>query len=176
MTRLGKLAARMRRLVGAYLPELVYGANDGIVTTFAIVAGTVGASLSTQVILILGFASLFADGVSMAASNILSERSKAGDRLSLREASRHGTATFLGFVIAGFVPLLAYVLALFENREFAFAATLAGLTLFFVGAGRAFFTDRRPLWAGTEMLVIGTGAGAVAYGVGRLGSHLTGTA
>lgn len=50
-----------------YLKEWVYGGVDGVVTTFAIVAGVVGASLSPVVVLILGVANLIADGFSMAA-------------------------------------------------------------------------------------------------------------
>lgn len=30
---------------GAYLAEMIYGANDGIVTTFAVVAGVAGAGI-----------------------------------------------------------------------------------------------------------------------------------
>lgn len=41
----------------------MFGANDGIITTFAVVSGVVGASLSNRIILILGFANLVADGV-----------------------------------------------------------------------------------------------------------------
>ena len=36
---------------GKYVGDMVYGANDGILTTFAIVSGVVGASLPTSVIL-----------------------------------------------------------------------------------------------------------------------------
>ncbi|MFW5655022.1 MAG: VIT1/CCC1 transporter family protein [Roseicyclus sp.] len=163
-----------KSLIRRYLPELVYGANDGIVTTFAIVSGIVGASLSSSAILILGFASLFADGISMAASNILSERSKTEDRPSLRRASRYGAATFCGFIAAGFIPLLAYLLPPFQIPRFALSAGLAGAALFLVGASRAFFTDRTFLRAGIEMLLIGAGAGAVAFGVGHLGAQITG--
>ena len=49
--------------------DWVYGGIDGAVTTFAIVAGVVGADLSTRVVLILGAANLLADGFSMAAAN-----------------------------------------------------------------------------------------------------------
>lgn len=52
-----------------YLRDWVYGGIDGAITTFAIVAGVVGAGLSTNVIFILGLANLIADGFSMAASN-----------------------------------------------------------------------------------------------------------
>src|SRR6056297_447198 len=167
---------RLRSVIRAYLPELVYGANDGIITTFAIVAGIVGASLSHQAILILGFASLFADGISMAASNVSSERSKHDDRPTLRQASRYGTATFAGFVAAGCVPLLAYIVPDFGISRFALAAGLAAAMLFVVGAARAFFTDRKALPAGLEMLLIGAAAGSVAYVVGRLGAYITGGA
>ncbi len=62
--------------VGNYIKDLVYGANDGIITTFAVVAGAVGAGMSSSVIIILGFANLLADGFSMAASNFLGSRSE----------------------------------------------------------------------------------------------------
>lgn len=65
----------------SYLRDFVYGAVDGIVTTFAVVAGVAGAQLSTGVVLILGFANLLADGFSMAVSNFLAtraEREQAG--------------------------------------------------------------------------------------------------
>src|SRR3989338_1278017 len=58
---------------GQYLGEFVYGAIDGTVTTFAVVAGATGASLSPLVVIILGFANLIADGFSMACGNFLSE-------------------------------------------------------------------------------------------------------
>ena len=61
---------------GTYLPDFVYGANDGVVTTFAVVAGASGALLPVGVIIILGIANLLADGFSMGASNFLSLRSQ----------------------------------------------------------------------------------------------------
>ena len=62
-----------------YLRDFVYGGVDGAVTTFAIVAGTIGASLSPRIVLILGAANLVADGFSMAASNFLGTRAESDD-------------------------------------------------------------------------------------------------
>jgi vacuolar iron transporter family protein len=56
------------------IEDFVYGGTDGVITTFAIVAGAFGASLSISVILILGFANLLADGFSMSIGNYLSRR------------------------------------------------------------------------------------------------------
>ena len=61
---------------GRYLKDMIYAANDGIVTTFAVVAATVGGSLSPAIILIVGIANLFADGFSMASGNYLGTRSE----------------------------------------------------------------------------------------------------
>lgn len=61
---------------GKYVSDAVYGALDGIVTTFAIVSGVVGADLNPSIILILGFANLLGDGISMAAGSYLSEKSE----------------------------------------------------------------------------------------------------
>lgn len=60
----------------SYLSDFVYGGIDGSVTTFAVVAGVAGASLSPSIVLILGFANLFADGFSMGVGNYLGTKSK----------------------------------------------------------------------------------------------------
>lgn len=59
-----------------YLWDFVYGSIDGCVTTFAVVAGVVGANLDATVVLILGFANLIADGFSMAVSNYLGTKAE----------------------------------------------------------------------------------------------------
>ncbi len=58
-----------------YLGEFVYGGIDGSVTTFAVVAGSVGAGLDSAVIIILGFANLLADGFAMSVGAFLSAKS-----------------------------------------------------------------------------------------------------
>src|SRR5687768_1256069 len=59
-----------------YLGPFVYGGIDGSVTTFAVVAGSVGAGLNTSVIIILGLANLLADGFSMSIGAYLSAKSQ----------------------------------------------------------------------------------------------------
>lgn len=60
-----------------YLKEIVYGGTDGIITTFAVVAGFSGAgsgSIPLISVVLFGLANLFADGVSMGLGNFLSLR------------------------------------------------------------------------------------------------------
>ena len=69
-----------RRPSASYLRDFIYGAIDGTVTTFAVVAGVAGAGLSDTIVIVLGFANLFADGFSMAVSNFLGARAETQQR------------------------------------------------------------------------------------------------
>ena len=164
-------------MIRHYLPDLVYGANDGIITTFAVVSGVVGANLSERIILILGFANLLADGFSMGASNFLSRRSyaEANERASGPEAAAHGAATVVAFITAGMVPLVAYLAPFSDDVRFPVAVTLTLSTLFAVGASRAVITRLGWMRSGLEMLSVGALAAAVAYSIGALASMVTGT-
>lgn len=71
--------------LGTVIQDVVYGGNDGIVTTFAVVAGTVGADLPHYVIIILGLANLIADGTSMGTGAYLSAKSEADQYKRVRK-------------------------------------------------------------------------------------------
>jgi len=74
----------------SYLRDFVYGGIDGAVTTFAVAAGSIGASLSPRIVLILGAANLVADGFSMAASNYLGTRAESDELARIRAVeARH---------------------------------------------------------------------------------------
>ncbi|MEO9873582.1 MAG: VIT1/CCC1 transporter family protein [Anderseniella sp.] len=71
-----------------YLRDWVYGGIDGAITTFAIVAGVLGAGLSANIILVLGLANLLADGFSMAASNYTGTKTEVDELARYREIER----------------------------------------------------------------------------------------
>ena len=170
----GPVRARLPRLADDYLPDVVYGANDGVITTFAVVSGVVGAALSETIILILGFANLVADGFSMGASNYLSRRSSVDARReSRRPAARRGLATSASFVVVGAVPLVAYLVPLPDDWRYPAAIALTLGTLFAFGASRTVVTRVGWLRSGVEMLLVGAAAAAVAYGIGALAAQLT---
>lgn len=163
-----------------YLGDLVYGAIDGIITTFAIVAGVAGASMSRRVIIVLGVANLIADGFSMAASNYLSIRSRGavdtaeGRHVAEPYALKHGFATLVAFVVAGSVPLITFVFNIAPDSQFAVTTVLTLAALFAVGAARSKVAGERWWASGAEMLVVGAIAAGVAYGIGRWLATVTG--
>lgn len=217
-----------------FVKAAVYGANDGIVTTFAVVAGVAGAQLSTSVILILGFANLLADGLSMGIGDFLGERSEhkylryqymiqewevqnipEEERKELRDFFhergvtkldskeladiiqkypklwtelgfieelgeypeldkalwKSGAVTFLGFVAAGVLPLVPYILeemnlVNFGPNRFLLSAVATGSALFIVGALKTIVTKGKWWLNGMEILFVGSLAAIAAYGIG----------
>ena len=154
-----------------YLGEFVYGAMDGTVTTFAVVAGSVGAALSPQVVLILGFANLFADGFSMAASNYLSTKSKNDLwNESSEEPLKTGLATFISFIFIGFIPLFSFVFSPFSgflSRNAFFASfVLTAFAFLLIGFIKGKISGRSQTVSALESLAIGLAAAGIAYGVG----------
>lgn len=169
--------------IGKYIGDLVYGATDGIITTFAVVAGVAGAELSASVVIILGFSNLIADGFSMATSNYLARKSESDYEKTLNQESKETTeteekppiksalATFLSFVLAGAIPLLPYTLGI-KGDVFIMAVISTSLILFVVGSLRTLVTKIKWWIGGIEMLLLGTLAASVAYFIGNILSKL----
>ncbi len=165
---------------GVYVGDLVYGANDGIVTTFAVVAGAMGALLSPGVVIIMGLANLLGDGVSMGASNYLALRSEkelrdsqGGDGAldngdgSTSHFVQHGAITFVSFLVTGSIPLIPYIFSMGNPQtSFVLSSVFAAVTFWCVGAARTLLTGGSPWKAGAEILVIGGMASGVAFAVG----------
>lgn len=158
---------------GDYIRDIVLSANDGIVTTFAVVTGSLGASLSPSVVIILGFANLFADGISMSTSSYLGIKSEieyeqnSGEKIKMgNKPLKNGIVTFISFVIAGFIPLLSYVFKL--KNEVLTSIILVCLSLFVVGIFRGVVTNKNIIKTAFENLLIGGMAAGVAFLVGNL--------
>lgn len=152
----------------------MYGASDGIVTTFAVVSGVAGGSLSHTAVLIVGAANLAADGISMGVGNFLSirahERAREADNLPEEEAFpfKHGVATFAAFVAAGSVPLLPYLIAPLAADALAWSVGFTLVTMFIIGAARGFATTERWWRAGLESLLLGSLVSVAAYAAGAV--------
>lgn len=222
---------------GRYLADFILGANDGLITTFAVVSGSVGARLPAAVVVILGLANLLADGLSMGLGNYLGQKSErdyarrqreyeehevrhfpAMERREVREIlrrwglegatleaataavtadprrwvdfmmreelgiiedhpaspGRRGLATFIAFVVVGFLPLLPYLIGSAGGRALAWSAGVTAVSLFTVGAWRSRVTVQSWWWGGVQMLLVGGTAAAVAYAVGYAVARVVG--
>jgi|TARA_Y100000310_G_scaffold51278_1_gene47270 VIT1/CCC1 family predicted Fe2+/Mn2+ transporter len=165
-----------------YLPEFVYGGIDGAITTFAIVAGAIGASLSSGIVLVLGLANLLADGFSMAVSNYLSNKSKKELHSKHTHAKIYGridgnpkktaTATFISFVVIGFIPLITFVAGIFteisDHNKFLYSCILTAIAFLIVGGVKGTIVKKNKIRSSLETLIMGGIAASLAFLVGYL--------
>ena len=223
--------AERHRQGGDVIRDVVYGSLDGIITTFAVVAGAAGANFPPSIVIIFGFANLVADGISMGSGNFLGTKSERDfilaergeeereveetpedgreeirqiyrskgfegelleqvvktitadkkrwvdvmmkEKLNLQDPNelrpvRNGIITFFSFIVAGLVPLLAYILPLGDADRFLIAIGLAMIALFGIGAARIYVTGQRLIRSGLEMLLVGALAATPAYLIGAV--------
>jgi len=155
-----------------YLPEFVYGGIDGTVTTFAVVSGVIGASLTSSVVLILGFANLFADGFSMAISNYLSTKSRNEISKCKLSESKSALATFIAFLAVGIIPLISFVVAALTGNDylikmqFIYSIILTGLSLLIIGAVKGEIVGKSRIKSSIQTFLIGGTAALLAFVVG----------
>lgn len=151
--------------------DSVFSASDGVITTFAVVAGSVGAGFSASVVIILGTANLLADGLSMASGTYLGvkseidfEKSEGDKHLAGSSPIKQGVITFLSFFLAGIFPLIPYIVKM--PSPFYFSALIVIVSMFAIGSLRGVFTKKSKLKSGIETMIIGGAAAIVAYGAG----------
>jgi VIT1/CCC1 family predicted Fe2+/Mn2+ transporter len=75
-----------------------------------------------------------------------------------------GATSLVAFALGAFVPLAPYLLGL--GSTIFWTTALAAACLFGVGAMLSLFTGRSALYSGARMLLLGTIAGAVTFGIG----------
>jgi vacuolar iron transporter family protein len=173
------LAPKVKRHIEDYLREFVYGGIDGAVTTFAVVAGATGARFDTKVIVVLGFANLFADGFSMSVGSYLSTKSeheikrKRGVTPSAESSPvLNGLATYIAFILVGLIPLLVYAAdLLFEfrvTRPFLTTSILTALAFIGIGLLKGKVGGTPMVRAILETLILGAIAASFAYFLGNV--------
>jgi len=165
---LKKLSVHQR---ASFLGDAVFAASDGIVTTFAIVAGSEGASLGNSVVLILGFANLFADGISMAAGRFLGVKSEIdfeeakGRRTDVQVSPfKHAFLTFVFFNLAGLVPLIPFIFG--QESSFVLSSFLVAIALIGVGVLKNVYTKNGVIKSIFEILLVGGFAAIAAFFIG----------
>lgn len=161
-----------------YLPQFVYGGIDGIVTTFAVVAGSMGAGLSTRTIIILGFANLFADGFSMSVGSYLSKETELdlAKNNNKKEALREAIATFISFLSIGFIPMILFILpfsqSLSNNVKFIVTAIFTFIAFIFIGFLKSKISNKTVRKGILETVSLGTIAAFLAYFAGVILENL----
>ena len=165
--------------------DWMYGATNGAVTTFVIVAGVVGADLPTMVAPILGLANLFANGFATAARRYNNtklardnyDRSHAEADWAtdvgakdhefstcMRSPAQAALNTFTAFIVCGLVPLIAYLLV---PTQLTVCVVATACTLFAIGKVKSRYSLNAWWRSGMDTVFLGMCAAAMAYAAGH---------
>ena len=152
----------------SYLKAATMGAVDGVITSFAVVAGALQTSSAednvSHVITVVGFSSLLADAFSMGVSEFLSSTSEGS------VTDRRGTPALLGvlcfgsFVLFGIVPILMYL----TTSDFVATILISLTELVGLGLLQARATSRPFAAEVVRTTLLGSGAGALAFTVAKI--------
>lgn len=146
----------------SYLKASVMGGVDGVITSFAVLAGASLMDDAMSTAAVVGFSSVIADGLSMGISEYLSSSSEAVLTNRVGRPVALGTVCFASFVVCGSFPVLMFLVA---RRRLLSCAAFAFVELVLLGAGQTVVT-KEPLLLGVfRTSGLGACAGLVAYGV-----------
>uniref|UniRef100_A0A6C0KM84 VIT family protein n=1 Tax=viral metagenome TaxID=1070528 RepID=A0A6C0KM84_9ZZZZ len=148
------------------LSEFIYGGMDGVITTAAIIAGIIGANISTKYALILGLANLCADGFSMAISNYNSLKDLVHEKKS--SPLFKACITGLSFVLMGAIPLIPFSFIQMSNEEKMkyMLIVFSFLSFAIIGAIKGMYT-KKYLKSFLEVVLIGSIGVYISFYVAR---------
>lgn len=158
-----------------YLSEFIYGAIDGTVTTFAVVAGCIGAGLSYRIIVILGLSNVIADGFSMAVSAYFAKQTEEQfknpvNTIQEKSCLKSAVITFFSFVTVGMIPIYVFIIALLRKTQFKYdflvSCLLTAFVFFLVGYVKGTVNKEVPLKESAKTLFMGAAASVIAFLLG----------
>lgn len=154
------------KLYEQFLAEFIYGATDGIITTFSIVAGATGGELIQRVITILGISNVLSDGYSMGISRYLSSKAEIEQGLLKdKNAIQSGVFTFISFVIIGIMPILPFFI--YNGNKAKTISLIIAIILFaMIGYIKGYILKQSVFNKSMETLFIGLSAALISYYVG----------
>jgi len=156
---------------GLYVRNIVFGVEDSLVSTVGLLSGIASAGVSHKVILLTGFVYILIEGFSMAIGSYLSEESaleyEKGPRATTMEPILAAGVMLLSFTLAGFVPIIPYLL-LSGTAALAWSVGISLAVLGFVGYVQARYSGVKTFLRVLRIVTLGGIAIAIGLTVGSL--------
>ncbi len=161
-----------REWTSIYFRNLIFGVEDGLVSTVGLLSGIAIAEVPRETIILTGVVLIFVEAVSMAAGSFLSEASveelETRKRTSPGESFKAGSTMFASYFVAGFVPLAPYIWL--GDQAFQYSIYASIIALFLLGAWTGKLSRAGILRSALRMSIVG----GIAVLVGATAGFLLG--
>ena len=152
-----------------FLRNLVFGVEDGLVSTVGLLSGIAIAGVDRETIFLTGIVLIFVEAFSMAAGSFLSEASVEemhGGVDDTRGSVAAGAVMFASYFVAGLIPLFPYlVFAVGKAFPLSVACSVAALFILGYWSGRktssVWHKALRMALVGGLAIIVGAAAGSV---------------
>lgn len=149
-----------------YMRNIIFGIEDSLAATVGLLSGIAAEHVPYQTILLTGFVYIFVEAFSMGIGSFLSEESaqeyeEKRTVTSMRAASG-GVVMFISCVVAGFIPILPYLVLPFEYAMPG-SIVLSLLVLALLGYAQARLS-KKPIWPRVLRIVL-LGGTAILVGI-----------
>lgn len=158
-----------RKINPDYIHSGFFGVEDSLVSTTGALAGIAISAPNKEVIIVTALVIIAVESTSMAASEFISEQTEEDVEKTKLPANPliSGLIIFLGYIIAGIIPLLPY-LFLPHLQAIPVSIILALIGLFFLGIYKGKVSHKSPARSALEVLIIGGIAAAIGIVVGLI--------
>lgn len=153
-----------------YLRSLMFGLQDGIVSTTGVVVGISTGVQSKEIVVLAAFVAVTVEASSMAAGQYSSEKAVH----QLGKSGKHTDSLLLGalimfvaYILGGLFPILPTIL-FDQSTARVVAIVTAFVGLFVIGYIKGQIVEHKPLRSAFELFVIGAIATTIGVVVGNL--------
>jgi len=159
---------KMKGMHEDYLRSLMFGLQDGIVSTTGVVVGISTGTSDKSIIVLAALVAVMVEATSMAAGQYTSEKAVH----QMDKTGKHTDNLLLGALIMFFAYLMGGMFSiiptlLFRQPEAKIIAIMSSFVgLFLIGYLKGYIVEHKPLRSAVELLIIGSVATSIGLVVG----------
>jgi len=153
-----------------YLRSLMFGLQDGIVSTTGVVVGISTGVQNKEIVILAAFVAVTVEASSMAAGQYSSEKAVH----QMDKSGKHTDSLMLGalimfiaYMIGGAFPIIPTII-FDQSTARILAVVSAFIGLFIIGYIKGHIVEHKPLRSAIELFIIGSIATAIGVIVGNL--------
>ena len=166
---------KINTVILAFLREIIFGLEDGLVSTLGAITGIAGATSNQPLVIISGFVVVAVESLSMAAGTYLSNKSETEANNAINHQKqkigsqpiKDGIFMGISYIIGGSLAMVSYFILPLPQAMIGAVVTVV-ITLLIIGYLKGKLTQTKPVKSAIEMATVSLLAALLGYTIGKL--------